>query len=217
MTAPISGSENAAWKSARRCAGVPAKYRGSRSSALAPNVGTKPRAYKAARPRSVRSGFAEDAGATMVMAAPGATAGGLIRRAMSPCLSARDERGRSSEEKLFAWTVPCNGLCAAGRDDCERRNATAQSQRSRSRCRAAGAGRGGGPHATLEDANFDLVLAHDAHKFHVGLLQKIAVLADLSADHLPGFARDGEGNIVDQDDEVRIAGNNFDADDFSAA
>ncbi len=47
-------------------------------------------------------------------------------------------------------------------------------------------------------------------------LRKIAVDADFRADGLPGFAGDGEVRIVDQDDKVRIAGGDFDADDLSA-
>ncbi len=82
---------------------------------------------------------------------------------------------------------------------------------------AAGSGRGGWPYAALEDANLDLALAHNAHKFHVGLLRKIAMHANLRADGLPGFAGNGEFRIFDQDDKVRIAGGDFNADNLGAS
>ena len=113
---------------------------------------------RAARPRSVRSGFAEDAGATMAMPAHGGRPVALSERVISPRLSASDERGRAGEEKLFRGPLHATVCAAARSHHGERRNATAQSQRSRSRRRAAGAGRSGGAHAALEDANFDLAV-----------------------------------------------------------
>jgi hypothetical protein len=62
----------------------------------------------------MRSGLADDAGATMEIEALGATAGGLIRLGISPCLSASDECGWSREQQLFGGAVPCNGLRTAG-------------------------------------------------------------------------------------------------------
>ena len=166
----------------------------------------------------MRSGCAEDAGATMPMVAPGATAGGLISAA--PCHHA-SPRAMSAAGPVRNNSVsrarPTRWFARRRSDHGERRNATAQSQRRRGGGGTAGAGGGGGSDAALEDANFDFVFAHDAHKFHVGLVGKIAVGADFCADGLPGFAGNGEGRIVDQDHEVRIAGNDFNADDFSAA
>ena len=86
-------------------------------------------------------------------------------------------------------------------------------QRDSRRGRGAGARARGirWSNAALEDANFDFRRADDAQKFHVGLMRKIEVRADLRADLLPGKSGDRKISIVDNNDEMRIAGGDCDA------
>jgi hypothetical protein len=76
MTADVSGLAKAAWRSAMRWAGVPAKKCGPRARVFIPTEGVKPRAVRLARPLSMRGCFAEDAGAMTEMAAVEETADG---------------------------------------------------------------------------------------------------------------------------------------------
>ena len=80
----------------------------------------------------------------------------------------------------------------------------------------AGAGRCGGADAALEDADFDFGGLTDADEFDVGLVREIGMRADFCADGLPGFAGDGEVRVVDDDDEMGIAGGDGDAGDGAA-
>ncbi len=57
------------------------------------------------------------------------------------------------------------------------------------------------------------VRADDAQKFDVGLVRKVGMNADLRADFLPCLAGHGELRIVHHDDEMRIAGGDFNAGD----
>src|ERR1700760_1660134 len=51
-------------------------------------------------------------------------------------------------------------------------------------------------------------MTSDAYEFHIRLLRKPGVGADLCSDGLPGVAVNAEIRLVDKDDEVWIAGGN---------
>src|ERR1700685_739310 len=116
--------------------------------------------------------------------------------------------------QLRAWAIPGDRLRAAGCDDSERRDAAAQREGRCGGGRAARSRRTRGAYAALEDANFDLAVAHDTHKLDVGVVGEIAMSAYLRAEAGPGAVTDGVVRIFDEEDEVRIAGGNFEADDF---
>ena len=128
----------------------------------------------------------------------GATAGGLIRRAISPCLSAGDECGRAGEKQLLAGAAPCDGLRAAGSDDGERRDAAAQKP-----CAAVAEAELPVPEEVVGPtprSKMRISISRslkDAHELHVGLVRKVGMGADFCADGLPCLAGDGEGRIVD--------------------
>ena len=153
----------------------------------------------------------------MAMAAFAATAGGLIRLGISPGLSAGDECGRSREKQLFARSAPRNGLRAAGGDDGERRFRQSPTRslpwprpnclfprkksgprrarrcefRSRARSRRA------------QTPRWSAAENRGACRFRRRGLARVCRPTVKAA-------------IVYQDDEVRIAGDDFDARDFSA-
>ena len=52
----------------------------------------------------------------------------------------------------------------------------------------------------------NLVLAHNADKLHVGLIRKIFVHANFCTNRNPGTARNFETDVVDQNNEMRVAG-----------
>ena len=60
------------------------------------------------------------------------------------------------------------------------------------------------------------MFAQDTHKLDVGLVGKIAMRADLSANGLPGFAGNRKIRVFDQNDEVRIADRHFNTNDLGA-
>src|SRR5271157_196791 len=185
MMALVLSSTKAACRSASRCSGVPAKKSGPRSRACWPRCVTNPCPRNASRPRSTRSGWANEAEAITLMPARGETEGGLSRRVILPSLAAGNQGRGTSEFEIRAGTVPGHGLRTARSDNGEWRPGESQGDSSGGRSGAARAGRGGRSHAALEDANLDLGGAENADELDVSLLGEIRVNANLRADGLP--------------------------------
>ena len=109
-----------------------------------------------------------------------------------------------------------NLLLASGRAHQQMRAEAAARDGSRGGGAGSGAGGSGRADAALEDANFYGRVVEHARKLDIGLVREVGVEAQLVAKLLPVAIVDGEVGAVRKNHEMRIAGRDGDAGNFSS-